>query len=287
MLTTKTKVTLAGLAYRTIALGRAALGRTNQVTVRRGGFRWSLDLSEGIDFSIYLLGAFEKSTVATLRQLVKPGDVAFDIGANIGAHTLGLAQSVGVAGKVYAFEPSDFAFAKLQANLALNPELAARTHASQVLLAGSEAESRPNQIYASWPLESEPSVHPKHRGRLVTMTGAAVDTLDRFVERHRMDRLDVIKLDVDGHELPVLRGGFATLRRLQPTLLMEMSPYIHAEEHHSFSELITLLREAGYRIEDASSRKKLPLDAAELERLIPDGASINVVALPGTPRPRS
>lgn len=287
MLTTKTKVTLAGLAYRTIAMGRAALGRTNQVTVRRGGFRWSLDLSEGIDFSIYLLGAFEKSTVATLRQLAKPGDVAFDIGANIGAHTLGLAQSVGANGKVYAFEPSDFAFAKLRANLALNPELAACTQASQVLLAGSEAEARPHQIYASWPLESEPSVHPKHRGRLVTMTGATVDTLDRFVERHRMDRLDVIKLDVDGHELPVLRGGFATLRRLQPTLLMEISPYIHAEEHHSFSELITLLRDAGYRIEDAGSRKQLRLDAAELERLIPDGASINVVALPGAPRPRS
>jgi len=287
MLTTKTKVTLAGLAYRAIALGRAALGGTNQVTVRRGGFRWSLDLSEGIDFSIYLLGAFEKSTVATLRQLVKPGDVAFDIGANIGAHTLGLAKSVGVNGKVYAFEPSDFAFVKLRANLALNPELESRTHTSQVLLAGSEAESRPNQIYASWPLESEPSVHPKHRGRLVTMNGATVDTLDRFVKRHRIDRVDVIKLDVDGHELPVLRGGFTTLRRLQPTLLMEMSPYIHAEEHHSFSELVTLLRDAGFRIEDASSRKQLRLDAAELERLIPDGASINVVAMPCAPRPRS
>jgi hypothetical protein len=169
----------------------------------------------------------------------------------------------------------------------LNPDLAARTEASQVLLAGTEAESRPNHIYASWPLESQPSVHPKHRGRLVTMTGATVDTLDHFVKLHRIDRVDVIKLDVDGHELPVLRGGFATLRRLHPTLLMEMSPYIHAEEHHSFAELITLLRDAGYQIEDAGSRKKLPLDAADLERLIPDGASINVVALPGVPRPPS
>jgi FkbM family methyltransferase len=287
MLTTKTKVTLAGLAYRTIALGRSALGRTNQVTVRRGSFRWRLDLSEGIDFSIYLLGAFEKSTVGTLRELVKPGDVAFDIGANIGAHTLGLAKSVGANGKVYAFEPSDFAFAKLRANLALNPELAARTQTLQVLLAGTNDQPRPDQIYASWPLESQPSVHPKHRGRLVAMTGATVETLDHFVERHRVDHVNLIKLDVDGHELPVLRGGFDTLRRLQPTLLMEMSPYIHAEQHQSFADLITLLKDAGYRIEDASSRKPLPLEAPELERLIPDGASINVVALPGATRSHS
>jgi FkbM family methyltransferase len=287
MLTTKTKVTLAGLAYRAIALGRTALGRTNQVRVRRGGFWWCLDLSEGIDFSIYLLGAFEKSTVATLQKLVKPGDVAFDIGANVGAHTLGLAKSVGANGEVYAFEPSDFAFAKLRANLALNPELAARTQTSQVLLASSDAETCPDQIYASWPLESQQSVHPKHRGRLVAVTGARVDTLDHFVERHRVDRVSLIKLDVDGQELPVLRGGFNTLRRLQPTLLMEMSPYIHAEQHHSFSELINLLKEAGYRIADASRGKPLPLDASELERLIPDGASINVVALPGATGSRS
>ena len=103
MLTTKTKVSLASLAYKFIATGRTMAGKNNRVTVRRRGLMWSLDLSEGIDFSIYLLGAFERSTVITLEKLVKPGDVVFDIGANIGAHTLGLARSVGSAGRVFAF----------------------------------------------------------------------------------------------------------------------------------------------------------------------------------------
>jgi hypothetical protein len=97
MLRTKTKVQLAALAYRCIALGRAIAGKDNFATVRRRGLRWRLDLSEGIDFSIYLLGSFEQSTVVTLRKLVNSGDVVFDIGANIGAHTLGLARSVGPA----------------------------------------------------------------------------------------------------------------------------------------------------------------------------------------------
>src|SRR5580692_6023609 len=119
MLTTKTKVALAGAAYKVISSARSIVGKNDGVEVERRGLRWALDLGEGIDFSIYLLGAFEPGTQATLKKLVKSGDVVFDIGANVGAHTLGIAQSVGGSGKVYAFEPADFAFAKLKRNLAL------------------------------------------------------------------------------------------------------------------------------------------------------------------------
>ncbi len=279
MLTTKTKIALAGLAYRTIGKGRGLLGKGKQVEVRRGGVRWRLDLEEGIDFSIYLLGAFERSTVATLRELVKAGDVVLDIGANIGAHTLGLAKNVGAAGKVYAFEPADFAFQKLLRNLALNPELEKRTKASQVML-GSGAEKPPTGVYASWPLEKVDSVHPKHRGRFVSTEGAVVDTLDGFVAREKVSRINLIKMDVDGDELPVLQGGRGVLREQRPVIVMEMSPYVHAEEQNSFAAVIELLKEFRYKIEDARNRKTLPLDAAALERLIPDGAGINVVALP-------
>jgi FkbM family methyltransferase len=278
MLTTKTKVGLASLAYTFIAAGRAFVGKDSNATVRRGGIRWQLDLSEGIDFSIYLLGAFERSTAKTLRKLVKPGDIVFDIGANIGAHTLGLARSVGATGKVFAFEPADFAFAKLQRNLSLNPQLESRTHARQILLAATRGGPSPDEIYASWPLESDPAVHPKHRGRLVTAENASRDTLDDFVAREGIDRLDLMKLDVDGNELAVLQGGRAVLAKFRPILVMEMSPYVHAEQQSSFAALVELLRDAGYAIRDAGTWKALPLQAAELEALIPDGASINVIA---------
>jgi len=283
MLTTKTKVALASLAYRCIAGARAVVGKDNSVIVNRGGVRWSLDLAEGIDFSIYLLGAFEPSTAATIQKLVKPGDVALDIGANVGAHTLGLARSVGPQGRVFALEPTDFAFEKLQRNLALNPDLAGRTVASQILLAASAgADHSQPQIYASWPLENTGGLHPKHRGRLATTRNARIDTLDLFAASHNIDRLDFIKIDVDGHELPVLRGGLGLLTNLRPVLLMEMSPYVHAEEQNSFADLVALLRDAAYAIQDAATWRPLPLDAAKLERLIPDGASINVIARPAT-----
>ena len=278
MLTTKTKVSLAALAYRAVSRGRALFGRNDHATVRRAGVRWSLDLSEGIDFSIYLLGGFERSTAATLRKLVQPGDVVLDIGANIGAHTLGLAGSVGPSGRVFALEPTDFAFEKLKRNIALNPGLANCIHPRQIFLAGDVAAAAQRQIYASWPLNTSVALHPKHRGRLVTAHNATVDSLDCFVERERISRVNVIKLDVDGHELPVLRGGLRMLRTSQPVLVMEVSPYIHAEEDNSFESLVALLADAGYSLQDANTWKSLPLDARELHARIPDGASINVIA---------
>lgn len=280
VLTTKRKVALAALAYRAISIGRSVAGKDDCAIVRRNGIQWYLDLSEGIDFSIYLLGAFERSTVITLAKLVRPGHTVFDVGANIGAHTLGLARSVGHQGRVFAFEPTDTACAKLKQNLALNPELEARTDVHQVLLAAETTAPLDPEIYASWPLKRDPTVHPKHRGRLMTSLNATVDTLDMFVQRQSIDRLDVIKMDVDGHEYPVLRGALNVLQRFRPVIVMEMSPYVHAENHQDFAALVELLRDVGYLFYDASTWKLLPSHADELDTLIPDGASINVIARP-------
>ncbi len=278
MLTTKTKISLAAIAQRVVSMARAAAGKDHFAEVQRRRLRWRLDLREGIDFSIYLLGAFEPSTANTLDKLAKPGDVALDIGANIGAHTLGLARSVGPNGHVFAFEPADFAFEKLQCNLTLNPLLEKRVTTRQILLDKSAETPAKDQIYASWPLETEEPLHPKHRGRLVSTKNARVDTLDAFWEREGLDRLQLIKIDVDGYELPVLQGGLKTLTKFRPTLVMEMSPYVHAEHGNSFTALVELLARVGYSLQHADNWKSLPLDAHKLEAMIPDGASINVIA---------
>jgi FkbM family methyltransferase len=278
MLTTKTKVALAAAAYRCISTGRRFLGKGDSVIVKRHGIRYHVDLNEGIDFSIYLLGAFEPGTRQTLEKLIRPGDIAFDLGANIGAHTLTMAKSVGPSGKVFAFEPADFAIEKLRRNLALNPFLEERTFPQQILLAAQSEQRAEREIYASWPLARSGTIHPKHRGRLVSAAHAVVDTLDAFVARCAVPRLDVIKMDVDGYELPALQGATETLRRFRPILVMEMSPYVHAERGYNFAEFVALLRDAGYFLTNADTQEPVALDAAQLERLIPDGASVNVVA---------
>ena len=277
MLTTKQKMWLAALAQKLVVSPRRIFGKGDLLVVDRAGIRWELDLREGIDFSIYLLGVFEPGTAKTLSRLIKPGDVVFDIGANIGAHTLKMARAVGSSGKVFAIEPSDFAFAKLNRNFSLNPQLKPRVNTEQLFLAEKVSDSYPSQVYASWPLRGDVTVHSKHRGRLVSTSKASIITLDDFVRQRDIKRVDLIKIDVDGAELPILEGGHATLSRYHPKLVMELAPYAHAEQNHSFGDLVELLRSTGYALQNADGGKPVPLDLVQLQRLIPDGASMNVV----------
>jgi hypothetical protein len=118
-LNTQRKIALACIANRFVKGGRRLLGMPMQAEFKRGGLRWMLDLDEGIDFSIFLLGSFEPDAVRCFEKRIKPGDVVLDIGANIGAHTLRLARLVGSSGRVLAFEPTIYAYAKLRSNLEL------------------------------------------------------------------------------------------------------------------------------------------------------------------------
>jgi hypothetical protein len=68
--------------------------------VRRRGLKWELDLREGIDLAIFAFGCFESETYQTIQKIVRPGSIVFDIGANIGAHTLNLARLSAPTGKV-------------------------------------------------------------------------------------------------------------------------------------------------------------------------------------------
>ncbi|HYA66397.1 MAG TPA: FkbM family methyltransferase, partial [Burkholderiaceae bacterium] len=182
MLKTKQKIALASMAQAAVMAVRRIAARGPDVQVRRGGINWHLDLREGIDFSIWLLGAFEPETVRCYKRLLKAGDVVLDIGANIGAHTLPMAKAVGPQGMVYAFEPTDFAFAKLMVNRSLNPGLLPRIQCLQYMLVDSEdAGAATPDLYSSWPLKPDEGLHRLHQGRLMATRGAKARTLDSVV----------------------------------------------------------------------------------------------------------
>src|ERR1035437_9981543 len=201
MLKTKQKLALANLVQTGVMGIRRMFGRGPNAHVKRGHVEWDLDLREGIDFSIWLLGSFEPETVRCYKRIVKAGDVVLDIGANIGAHTLFLAQAVGTNGKVYAFEPTDYAYAKLSKNRSLNPGLADRIHCFQCMLVDPETAGKPTPgLYSSWPLKADAGLHELHQGRLMTTAGAQARTLDSVILSLGLDRVDCIKLDIDGFE---------------------------------------------------------------------------------------
>ena len=95
----------------------------NQIVVRNE-IKWNLDLNEGIDLSVYLFGTSERK-ISNLKKLLSKKDSSFtviDIGANIGSVSLLLAKILKNS-KVFAIEPTNYAFNKLSNNLSLNKEL--------------------------------------------------------------------------------------------------------------------------------------------------------------------
>jgi FkbM family methyltransferase len=272
------KIAAARAIYRVVRAGRTLVGRSDRDIVVRGGIVWDLDLSQGIDFAIYLGNFYESRTRAALRKLVSPSSLVLDIGANIGAHTLHLAQLVGPDGRVIAFEPTDFAFRKLRRNLELNPQLASRVTACHCFLTDTDTARVPSAIYSSWPLEPREGLHAKHLGHEMKTESAQARTLDGILAEVADRNVQLVKLDVDGFECDVLRGATRLLREVRPIFVMELSPYVLEEHGTSLEQLLSYFIPNGYVFYDERTDKRLPSVAAELQKMIGDGAGINAIA---------
>jgi FkbM family methyltransferase len=280
-LQTKHKILLASLAFRVVRLSRKILGKELQGQFKRNSFQWQLDLREVIDFMIYISGGFETYLSRFIRRNVKVGDVVMDIGANIGAHTLTMGQSVGTSGKAYAVEATEYAFNKLQKNIQLNPDVATHIQPCHCVLEGTEISQDDGAlIHSSWPFESSDERHPSHQGVLKSLGNARHATLDQLITSEGIARLDLVKIDVDGHEWDVLSGGAQTFLKLRPIILMELAPDYNSAEHaRGFQNIHRFLVDLGYQFYDFSG-KKLPEKADVLAATIPAGASRNVVVVP-------
>lgn len=286
LFTAKQKIRIAGCLYRLVSKARALAGRPTQAVVTRRGIRWKLDLKEGIDFSIYLLGAFEPVTLRAYTRMLRPGAVIFDIGANVGAHTLHFAKLTGPDGQVHAFEPTDFAFNKLQQNLALNPELRPRVRPVQAFLVNRSGTPTPTAISSSWPIDQPANDQSNdHGGRPMTLGPAVSITADEYCRREGISHVDFVKIDVDGFEPTVLQGFEETLRRCRPVILMELAPFVYPSLEE-FTNLLRFLRALDYHFYSEDGRRRLPDDPDQILALIPRGAVLNALLRPSSPAER-
>jgi FkbM family methyltransferase len=246
------------------AYAKAVRSRVVQADV--DGARYELHLGEMIDLALYLQ-QFEPDVRAAINRITKPGMTVLDIGANIGAHTLLFSALVGSSGRVVAFEPTEFAYFKLARNVSLNPGLAVEL----VNMALADRTTRQEQVdfRASWQTDG---------GRVNGLSTVDMIRLDEWADAHRLTRVDVIKLDVDGYEYPVIIGGNRTIARSRPTFIIEATGLHFADAARNPFEV---LRRLDYQFWDIGGREMLTFDGVR-ERLAPhDPAfSINLVAKP-------
>lgn len=277
---TKQKIKIAKILSWILCGLRGFFGFGTRVETIRNGIVWDLNLQEGFDLCIYLAGRIEKETSLALMENIRPGDSVLDIGANMGGHLLPIASRVGAEGKVYAFEASEHAYQRQRRNIELNPDLAKRISSYHVLLMENSNAKKPSGIYSSWPLGEikQGAIHPVHKGQYHSLGDAKIFSIDEWLKKERPRQINLIKIDVDGYEIPVLRGCKETIRQHKPVILIELAPYIHQEHGYRFSELIEIINQAKYSATTING-KKIRLDE-KIEKQIPRFGSVNVLLFP-------
>lgn len=240
-----------------------------RVCVTNNGITYALDLSEAIDVALYL-DRYESDVTATIDRLTMPDMVVFDIGANIGAHALRFAKLVGDGGRVYAFEPTEYAYRKLTANIQINSFV--NIFPVQVALSNQNAKNQPGDFRSSWLATG---------GARPTMNSVDFVRLDDWCMNNNVTHVDLVKLDVDGFEFNVLSGALNILHHCHPAMIMEVfGPNLRERAVNPF----VLLYDMGYQFFDIQSgRVYSNIDELKAPLSLSDGtvtdASYNVIAL--------
>lgn len=235
------------------------------------GITFDLDLGQTIDVSVFLQ-QYERDVVAIMEGLTRPGWCVLDIGANMGVHTLRLSRLVGPSGRVFAFEPMDYAFGKLVRNIALNRRR--NIEVFRLALSNHNAPAQEVGYRSSWETSGE---------RRPERSIVDFRRLDDWCVDHRITRIDLIKLDVDGHEMQVVQGGLASIKRFRPVILVEAGAW-----HFSSTEAnpLRLLAACGYRFWTTTTLEQIDLEGIRAQLPTRDDEmafSMNLVAAVTSP----
>lgn len=203
-------------------------------TVSSLGGEMVVDCRDVIGRVLAVSGEWEPHVTAAFRARLGPGDVCIDVGAHVGYYTLLASKLVGRAGHVYAFEPSRSVYRTLASNLALND---VRNVTALNSAAGSERGSA--VLYHAPGLSpGTSSLSPKvlespHGGRAAEFVPfeVSVAPVDSVVPASDYGRVRMVKVDVEGYEVDVVRGLERILEVGEPiSLLVELSPDWSAED---------------------------------------------------------
>lgn len=206
--------------------------------VVRNGFQLELDISDYMQWLLYF--GVQTEPREALYSMIKPGMIIFDIGANIGETAMMFSRMTGPSGHVYAFEPDPSTFRHLQKHLEWNQ----CTNVTAVPMALSDKEG---QMF----IENNP--HNTAGNRLSETTGVAttVSTLNHYVASGTFQKIDLLKIDVEGFEMKVLSGAGDTLNKYKPRLFVEAVDAFLQLQQSSTKELVKQLQSHHYRLINA------------------------------------
>ncbi len=182
-----------------------------------GDLRIALAQNQFVSSQIFWFGIFEPIEAREFKSVLAPGMVVIDVGGNIGQYTLLAAKRVEQRGHVYTFEPASENFEMIKQNLTLNgvTDRVSLNRTALTSKVGTTHLIKPGDGGSNW-------LSPEGNESLgMEIEDVECTTLDHFVGRERIEKLDLIKIDVEGADYEVLKGATETIKRFGPILFIE------------------------------------------------------------------
>ena len=214
------------------ALVRAKDGRVFRCDLRQPAWR-----------DVYLLGTYEPMDTAIVSKMIARGDVVLDIGANIGWYTTLFRRLVGSSGAVHSFEPVPSAFAQLKMNVDLNDPAACNVVLNNMAV-GERMGKAVVHVFQGLP-DGCASLSTLGRQDYSSHECPMV-TLDAYLLEKEVPKVALVKCDVEGAELSVLKGSQTLLSSAEPPIWMiELNPPMAAAWGHSVWDILHWLEDSG------------------------------------------
>lgn len=226
----------------------------------------------GVDLEIFADRHFEPQILEFIRARLSAADVFIDIGANIGQHSLYASY---LCGHVYSFEPIKRLYDQFNKSIFKNDILNITAYNYAL---GNEKKEVP--IYSNESNMGGSSILAG--GDKNFLQNVKIFRLDDVYEKMGIVRTDMIKIDVEGYELEVLLGARNFIKKYQPKILMEFSPYFYNRVDSKISgRIIEFLLGAGYELWNIGDHGDQKIRINKLEDL--HGASqINLFCVPAS-----
>jgi FkbM family methyltransferase len=215
--------------------------------VKRNGIKYQLDISDYVQYVIYF--GLDVEPKKALYDSIHDGMHVFDIGTNIGETLLNFAK-LNPSGINYGFEPVPFLYEKAKQNIELN-------QFENISLHNLALSDTPASLFFELPSNRNyGSINMSTRSTNQSKQVKAV-TFDQFVTDNKIEKVDFLKIDVEGFEYKVIQGAVNTISNRKPVLFIELIDDYLKKNGNSAAQLVQNLSVLGYNVYDADSNAML------------------------------
>jgi FkbM family methyltransferase len=233
-----------GFLFRTIGRLYDVVGHEPIVGARVGDSTLYVDFRDRRAFWALNELRVETPETRVLRSMLGPGDTFIDVGANHGSFSLLAASLIGDSGQVFAFEPQP-----RLATLTARSLAASGTTRFKVFNVACGDHRGDVDLHVPWMLNDgsgSASVYAGYAREHSSVISVGVRPLDDVLDHRAISGRVVVKIDVEGSELAVLRGAQSLIADRRPAILFEVNPRAAREAGYEPRDIITFLAQSGY-----------------------------------------